>query len=122
RLPDPRPNLARMNRLLPLLAALLLISVRIQAAAEGDPFPPDLDVKAPEILRDVPTTESVPENVTLRGVVFRSREDSEIFAVIATPKTPGKHPGLLVLHGGGGAAEVTKAIAWAERGYVAVAP
>jgi len=63
-----------------------------------------------------------PGNITLRGVVFQSRDNSEIFAVIAAPKTPGKYPGLLVLHGGGGCAEVEKAMAWAQRGYVAVAP
>ncbi len=63
-----------------------------------------------------------PGNITLRGVVFQSRDNSEIFAVIAAPKTPGKYPGLLVLHGGGGSAEVEKAMAWAQRGYVAVAP
>src|SRR4051812_16590669 len=111
-----------MTRLLPLLAALLVLPVSMLGAAEGDPFAQYLDGKAPEILREVPSTEPVPENITLRRVVFRSRDDSEIFAVIATPKTPGQHPGLLVLHGGGGAAEVEKAMAWAQRGYVAVAP
>jgi dienelactone hydrolase len=40
--------------------------------------------------------------------------------VIATPKTAGKHPTILLLHGGG-YAEVEKAMAWAQRGYVAVA-
>jgi dienelactone hydrolase len=29
---------------------------------------------------------------------------------------------MLVFHGGGGSAEVDKAIAWAQRGYIAVAP
>lgn len=64
--------------------------------AEADPFAPYLDGKAPEIVREVASTNAVPENITVRRVVFRSRDDSEIFAVIATPKTPGKHPGMLV--------------------------
>jgi dienelactone hydrolase len=49
-------------------------------------------------------------------------QPSNIFAVIASPLAPGKYPGLLILHGGRGASEQAKAIAWAARGYVAVAP
>ena len=81
-----------------------------------------LDGKAPEILREVASTNAVPENITVRRVVFRSRDNSEIFALIATPKTPGKHPGMLVLHGGGGSAAIDQAMAWGQRGYEAVAP
>ncbi len=86
-----------------------------------DPLAPYLGDQPPEILRDLPTTAPVPAGVTFRQVVIRSRGPSEIYAVIAAPTTPGPHPGLLVLHGGGGTAEVEKALAWAERGYVAVA-
>ena len=92
------------------------------AAWSSDPLSPYLDGKAPEILRELPATVTPPENITIRRVVFRSKDDAEIFAFIATPKAPGKHPGMLVLHGGGGCAEVDKAMAWAQRGYVAVAP
>jgi dienelactone hydrolase len=94
----------------------------LHAAGTSDPFTPYLDGKAPEILREIPSNDIPPENITVRRVVFRSRDESEIFALIATPKAPGKHPGILVLHGGGGSAEVDKAMAWAQRGYVAVAP
>ena len=92
------------------------------ARAAADPFAAYLDGKAPAILREVSSTVVVPENITVRHVVFRSRDDSEIYAVIATPKAAGRHPGMLVLHGGGGNAEEEKAMAWAQRGYVAVAP
>ena len=109
-----------MNRLLALLITLSLPA--LHAADANDPFTPYLNGKAPEILRELAPTNPVPGNITVRWVVFRSRDDSEIFAVIAAPKTPGKHPGMLVLHGGGGSAEVDKAMAWAQRGYVAVAP
>ena len=105
-----------------LFAAALLLPVALCAAEGADPFRPFLDGKAPEILREVAATNVPPEGVSVRRVVFRSRDNGEIFAVIATPKTAGKHPGMLVLHGGGGCAEVEKAIAWAQRGYVAVAP
>ncbi|HSI13443.1 MAG TPA: acetylxylan esterase [Chthoniobacter sp.] len=105
------------------LAVLALSASPLLAAPEqADPFAPYLTGRAPEILREVPDSAASPEGVTVRRVVFRSRENSEIFAVIATPKTPGPHPGMLVLHGGGGNAEVEKAIAWAQRGYVSVAP
>jgi dienelactone hydrolase len=105
------------------IAALLLTPLAMAHAAEiVDPLAPYLDGKAPEILREVPSVEMPPERVAVRRVVFRSRDDSEIFAVVARPKTPGVHPGMLVLHGGGGSAEVDKALAWAARGYVAVAP
>lgn len=105
-----------------LFAAALLLPVALCAAEAADPFQPFLDGKAPELLREVLVTNVAPANVSVRGVVFRLRDNGEIFAVIATPKTAGKHPGMLVLHGGGGCAEVEKAIAWAQRGYVAVAP
>jgi len=105
---------------------LLILSVPLALRAVNspttDPFAPYLSGHAPEIVREVPDAGAPPEGVNVRRVVFRSREDSEIFAVIATPKTAGQHPGMLVLHGGGGSAEVDKAIAWAQRGYVAVAP
>ena len=105
-----------------LTSLLLACSFTLFAADPADPLLPYLNGKAPQILREIPVTTPIPENITLHQVVFRSRNDSEIFAVIATPKTPGKHPGMLVLHGGGGSAEVEKAMAWAQRGYVAVAP
>lgn len=111
-----------MRRFLTLAALLLAPIAALDAAESPDPFAPHLDGQAPEILREVPSAMAPPENISVRCVVFRSRDDSEIFAVIATPKTPGKHPGMLVLHGGGGSAEVEKAMAWAQRGYVAVAP
>ena len=91
-------------------------------AVADDPLSPYLDGKSPEILRELPAEGAVPGNITLRRIVFRTRDDAEIFAVIAMPKAPGPHPGMLVLHGGGGLAEVDKAVAWAQRGYVAVAP
>lgn len=108
----------------PFFAALIAAAacLPLHAAETTDPFAPYLDGKAPEILREVESTTAPPEGVTLRSVVFRSRDDSEIFAVIASPQTPGTHPGLLVLHGGGECAAVDQAIAWAQRGYVAVAP
>jgi len=113
----------RFSSLRSSLTALLLAPLAaLHAADSTDLFAPYLDGKAPEILREVASTNPTPENITVRRVVFRSRDDSEIFALVATPKTTGKHPGMLVLHGGGGSAAVDQAMAWAQRGYVAVAP
>ena len=111
-----------MKTVLHLSSFLLLAPLSVHAAEAADPFTPWLDGKAPEIVREIPNTETASPGVTIRQIVFRSRDNSEIFAAIATPKTPGKHPGILVLHGGGGSAEVDKAVAWARRGYTAVAP
>lgn len=115
------PTMHRFFLLLCLLSFSQLSSVSAELAAD-DPFKPYLDGRAPEILRELPGPDVPPEGVTVRRVVFRGRDDSEIFAVMVTPKTPGKHPAMLVLHGGGGKAEEEKAIAWAQRGYVAIAP
>jgi dienelactone hydrolase len=101
---------------------LLAMAFPTALALAADPLAPYLDGKAPEILRDVTNAITPPEGVLLRQVVFRSRDNSEIYALLASPKAPGKYPGILVLHGGGGSAEVVKAMAWAQRGYVAVAP
>lgn len=94
-----------------------------------DPLAPYLDGQPPTIVREIngPIVDSKGEvarldGIDVRQVVWASREGSEIYALIATPRTPGKHPGLLVLHGGGGTAEQTKAMYWAQRGYTAIAP
>jgi dienelactone hydrolase len=83
---------------------------------------PYLDGKAPEIIREITNSIIPPKGVALRQVIFRSRDNSEIYAAIASPTASGKYPGILVLHGGGGSAEVEKAMSWAQRGFVAVAP
>jgi len=88
--------------------------------AQQDPFAKYIDSKPPEIVRQIHQTDSV--GVIIQEITFRLKDSSEIYAVIASPKQKGKYPGMLVLHGGGGQAEKDKAIAWAQRGYIAVAP
>jgi pimeloyl-ACP methyl ester carboxylesterase len=110
-----------MNKtpILPLIALGLAHLAALHAADATDSFTKYLDGKAPAITREIAP---VPADITLRRVLFRIRDKNEAYAVIATPKTPGKHPGILVLHGSGGNAEEEKAMAWAQRGYIAVAP
>jgi dienelactone hydrolase len=91
----------------------------LQAVDAADPFAKVLDGKAPVITKEFIAP---PSGITVRRVLFRIRDKNEAYAVIAIPNTPGKHPGILVLHGSGGNAEEEKAMAWAQRGYVAVAP
>jgi dienelactone hydrolase len=109
------------ERFAALTIALCLCAIGNPLKA-SDPLLPYLDGKSPEIIREITNSITPPEGVALREVVFRSRDHSEIYAVIASPQAPGKHPGILVLHGGGGSAEVEKAISWAQRGFVAVTP
>jgi len=101
---------------------LLVMMVKPALAVASNPLLPWLDGQPPEILCEVTNSITPTPDVVLRQVVFRSRDSSEIYAAIAAPKVPGKYPGILVLHGGAGSAEVEKAIAWAGRGFVAVAP
>jgi dienelactone hydrolase len=93
-----------------------------------DPFLPYLSGQAPTITKKL--DDEIVGGVRVERVVFRSRfvptskgpELSLVFAIVATPIKPGRYPGLLILHGGRGSAEKERAIYWASRGYVAVAP
>ena len=101
-------------------AALLLSSlVALRSAELADPFTSYLDGKAPPITREIVPP---PAGITVRRILYRIRDKNEAYAFIAIPKVPGKHPGILLLHGSGGSAEEEKAMAWALRGYVAIAP
>ncbi len=102
------------------LISVLSLFMSISLFADDDPFNKYLDSKPPTILREISTKDSI--GVIIREVTFRLKDSSEVYAVIASPNVKGKYPGMLVLHGGGGKAEKNKAIAWAQRGYVAVAP
>lgn len=88
--------------------------------AQQDPFAKYLDSKSPEIIKLINQKDSI--GVIIQEITFKLKDSTEIYAVIASPKSKGKYPGMLVLHGGGGQAEKDKAISWAQRGYVAVAP
>lgn len=94
-------------------------------ATAADPFAPYLTGKAPVIIREMGEET---DSVRLRKLVFRSREVSvngkpvptDIYCVMAKPLQPGTYPGLLVLHGGGGMAEIERVRRWAAKGYIAV--
>ena len=106
----------------------LSVGLAAAAAAASGPFAPYITSRPPDVVRIL--GEEVRGGVKLQRVVFFSRTAqtsgggirSEVFAAIARPARQGRYPGILILHGGGGAAEVEKAIEWAGRGYVALAP
>ena len=117
---SPEVQPLTIMKLLPLLATLLLAPLAaLHSADAGDPFAQVLDGQPPVITKEFITP---PTGITVRRVLYRIRDKNEAYALIAVPNTPGKHPGILVLHGSGGNAEEEKAMAWAQRGYVAIAP
>lgn len=100
---------------------LAIDSIRV-----NDPFAPYLNGKAPAIIKVF--SDSTGETVKVRKLLFRSRDvqtsggvvPTEIYTAIIRPVAPGHYPGLLVLHGGGGTAEIDKSIKWAQQGYIVV--
>jgi dienelactone hydrolase len=93
--------------------------------SKGDPFLPYLTGKPPVIAEDL-GTETTAEGIKIHRFVFQSRmietptgpQPSLVYAVITHPATPGKHPALLRLHGGGGSADIPAAVGSAKLGYV----
>lgn len=85
---------------------------------------------APVAVRELKAPVDIPPGIRVRRFLFelRSRDTpagpvmTEVYAFMALPEGMGPFPGLLVMHGGKGHAEEAKAIAWAKRGYVAIAP
>jgi len=104
---------------------LFILCLLALSAEAQDPFKPYLNNASPVIVRQLDS--EVEDHIRLDKLVFFSNVDARdatdstmIFAVVARPKKPGKYPGLLVLHGGGGNAEIDKVKAWAAKGYVAL--
>ena len=104
----------------------VIVSEKDKPVVNGDPFLPYLDGQAPKIVKEL--GEETANGVRIRKVIFHSydynnrskNEEAVIFAAIVRPEKAGNYPGLLVLHGGGGNAEIDKAVKWAALGYVVV--
>ncbi len=87
-----------------------------------DPFDKYLDSAPGEIETISAETDS---GVVVRRLKFRSRDGiNTIYAVMCSPLSKGKYPGLLLLHGGGSCADefLSMAKEYAARGYVTMAP
>lgn len=109
-----------MKKNILVLILVLCANLNGNILAQQDPFAKYLDSKAPVIIKLISQKDSI--GVIIQEITFKLKDSTEIFAVIASPKAKGKYPGMLVLHGGGGQVEKDKAISWAQRGYVALAP
>ena len=103
-----------------------IVSGKDNPDALADPFLPYLTGLPPQIVKEL--GEETANGVRIRKFIFHSYdyksesgpEQAQIFAAVVRPKQPGSYPGLLVLHGGGGNAEIDKAKKWAAQGYVVV--
>jgi len=102
------------------------IVLAVDSANVNDPFAQYLNGKAPVVTKII--SDSTGADVQVRKLLFHSRNvqtangpvPTEIYAAIIRPLAPGDYPGLLVLHGGGGTAEIDKGIKWARQGYIVV--
>ncbi|WP_309119131.1 PA14 domain-containing protein [Paenibacillus sp.] len=99
--------------------ALFVPSAEMDAA---DPFQGYLTGVAPTIVQTI--GDQTNGGIRIRELKFKSRTvngvDTLVYASIASPAAAGTYPGILVLHGGGGAAMTAEASDWAARGYVAL--
>jgi dienelactone hydrolase len=96
-----------------------------QAVDANDPFLPYLTGEAPQIIKEL-NTET--DSIKIAKIIFKSRDlnvdgvkiPTYVYAAIARPLKQGRYPGILVLHGGGGSAEIERIRKWAAKGYIAV--
>lgn len=107
-------------------SGMVLVNKEKEEPQDSDPFTPYLTGQAPEIVKDL--GEATEDGVRVHKLIFHSynyqgesgKEKAQIFAAVVRPQKAGKYPGMLILHGGGGNAEIDKAKKWAARGYIAV--
>ena len=111
------------------ISLCLLAFGQFLSAAEPFPLPKETpwDLAA---LKKAPEFEWLSQkggvhSMTYSGETYRGKP-TRVFAYYASPKTLGKGgddkvPGIVLVHGGGGAAIVNWAELWAKRGYAAIA-
>ncbi|NOZ19635.1 MAG: prolyl oligopeptidase family serine peptidase [Planctomycetes bacterium] len=105
------------------LVILLLLLSQTSLCADNI-FAPYLTDKPPKIVEEISKT--VTDGVEVTKLKFLNRhiaqadEDVIIYGILARPAKPGKYPGVLVVHGGGGYADMVEpaVIGWAKRGYI----
>lgn len=107
-----------------LLSTVLLILTAGEAIASS-PFDPFIGQPAPEIVQSI--SRETTGLIEVQSFKFLSRtlpDGSQvlIYALLASPKTDGKYPAILVCHGGGASADQLRPSIedWAKRGYVAL--
>jgi dienelactone hydrolase len=108
-----------------MLWAILIAILFAWRPAQGAPaiFEPYLTDTPPRILEVL--EKKTEEGVEITRLKFLNRElptgeQVIIYGILARPAAPGRYPGVLVCHGGGGYADASAPAvkAWAKRGYV----
>lgn len=113
-----------MSGLLELCLMTSLFSAPVLPSGR-EAFAPYLKDESPQIVETLSVEQR--EGVEVTRLKFLSRVDpvsgekAIIYGILARPLAPGKHPGLLVCHGGSASADMvsSQTEAWAQRGYVA---
>jgi len=125
----PKQQFEGARCMLKLVSLIFLVFLAITpASALENIFNPYLTKKPPEGIRVLDSEKH--GGVELQHILFDSRTvqtangpvRSEVSAVITRPVQQGRHPGILLLHGGAGTAQEDLALDWAQRGFVVVAP
>ena len=80
-----------------------------------------IEIKHAEAGRRKPSLAAGIEPVFLEGVSWRGKP-ARIFAYLGRPAGEGRHPAILLIHGGNGRAYDDWVKMWTERGFVALAP
>lgn len=117
---------------LPLVGLLCLAACLLTSSATAHPQLTETAARTtpPAKITELDPPANVPAGIRVKRLRFELRSvdtpegpvTTEVYAFLAIPEGKGPFPGMLVLHGGGGHAEEAKAIGWAQRGYVAIAP
>jgi len=107
-----------------LLASIIMVHLHSAPAAKFDPvefWREQADVPLDVAVVETGETDGIP----WRGIVYTSEicngEPMRIFAWYARPAGEGKVPAVLSIHGGGGGADLPRAIAFAKAGYACLA-
>ncbi|HUW30037.1 MAG TPA: alpha/beta fold hydrolase [Planctomycetota bacterium] len=104
-----------------------IMMIRLHSASAADAFDPVAfwreQVDVPLDVAVVETGET--DGIRWQGIVYTSEiyngEPMRIFAWYAHPAADGKMPAVLSIHGGGGGADLPRAIAFAKAGYACLA-
>lgn len=88
---------------------------------EVEALPTADDLPAASAVADAEWTAAGLTGIRLAGPAWRGRP-TRPFAWLALPDGPGPHPGVVLLHGGGGTAFAWWVQRWVSRGYAAIAP
>lgn len=85
-------------------------------------FQPYINDEPPKVVETI--EKFVKDGVSVHKLKFLSRvvdgQDVIIYGILTKPVKPGKYPGVLVVHGGGGYADQVfpQAFSWAQKGYI----